>query len=622
MSTYRKLHGRAIQAVTTDPSESVAEGQVWYNTTSDTFKSVVSTSAWSSGSSLTTGRNRAMGAGTNTAAVTAGGYAGSPTSSNLTEEYNGSGWAAANNMATGSRGGGSAGTQTAAITAGGLTAPYPSGGTNLVSQTYDGTNWTNTPAPNRINTGRANIFIGTAGVQTSALLVGGEAPAIPGVSNAVESYNGTSWSNETNYPSATYQGGIAGASEVVVTAGGQGPGGSPGPTRAESYNYDGSSWTANPNLNTTRDYMAGFGIQTSALICGGSLPPGGPANYANVEEWDGTTWTEIADLSSARRLMGSAGTAPSGMVFGGDPGTLTLTEEFNKSTNTITAAAWASGGNLNQGRINVSMGGTQTAGIVLGGHQSPGAEPAAVETYNGSAFTSGTAIGPYTGDYAAYAGSQTQGIIFGGAPYTTNTAEYDGEWAAGGSLSQGRSDLMGAGTGETSAVAMGGFSPAPTARAETEEYGGTSWTSGGSLSTGRGQGAGFGIETAALVTGGEVSGGTKQSATEEYNGSSWTSGGSLITATGDYIGGWGTQTDGVVVGGGAPGYVTTTLGYDGTSFTTRPNAANPAGRTQTAGADGSAGLRAGGGPNTTQRDGSEEFTGETSAANITDFTTS
>ena len=41
MSTYRKIHGRSIQAVTTDPSETVAEGQIWYNTTSDTFKSSV-----------------------------------------------------------------------------------------------------------------------------------------------------------------------------------------------------------------------------------------------------------------------------------------------------------------------------------------------------------------------------------------------------------------------------------------------------------------------------------------------------------------------------------------------------------------------------------------------------
>ena len=48
MTTYRKIHGRSIQAVTTDPSETVAEGQVWYNTTSDTFKSVIASEAWSS----------------------------------------------------------------------------------------------------------------------------------------------------------------------------------------------------------------------------------------------------------------------------------------------------------------------------------------------------------------------------------------------------------------------------------------------------------------------------------------------------------------------------------------------------------------------------------------------
>ena len=48
MTTYRNIHGRSIQAVTTDPSESVAEGQVWYNTTSDTFKSVVALESFTS----------------------------------------------------------------------------------------------------------------------------------------------------------------------------------------------------------------------------------------------------------------------------------------------------------------------------------------------------------------------------------------------------------------------------------------------------------------------------------------------------------------------------------------------------------------------------------------------
>ena len=34
MTTYRKIHGRSIKSVsTTDPSESVAEGQIWFNTT-------------------------------------------------------------------------------------------------------------------------------------------------------------------------------------------------------------------------------------------------------------------------------------------------------------------------------------------------------------------------------------------------------------------------------------------------------------------------------------------------------------------------------------------------------------------------------------------------------------
>jgi len=619
MSTYRKIHGRSIQAVTTDPSESVAEGQVWYNTTSDTFKSIVSTSAWSSGSSLTTGRNRAMGAGTNTAAVTAGGYAGSPTSSNLTEEYNGSGWSAANNMATGSRGAMSAGTQTAAITAGGLTAPYPAGGTNVVSQTYDGTNWTNTPSPNTINTGRANIFIGTAGVQTSALLVGGEGPAIPGVSNKVESYNGTSWSNETNYPSATYQGGIAGASEVVVTAGGQGPGGSPGPTRAESYNYDGSSWTANPNLNTTRDYMAGFGIQTSALICGGSLPPGGPANYANVEEWDGTTWTEIADLSSARRLMGSAGTAPSGMVFGGDPGTLTLTEEFNKSANVITAAAWASGGNLPASwyGVGASQFGTQNSGLSFAGNN-PGAYTGNTASflYDGSSWTATPSLSTARA-YLSGFGTATSAVGAGGATgpgaKVTSTEEYDGSsWTAGGALNTARSMAGTAGASITSGVLFGGAEPS--ASNKTEEYNGSSWTAVNTMPTTMEDAGGNGIQTSAITAGTS----SPTTLTLEYDGTNWTAGGSLnvVHKKGAFLG---ASSDDAIVAGGYAAPQTAVEGYDGTAWSTRASMATSRGRSANVGTA-SSGFVAGGNPSATNA--TEEWTGETSALNVKTLTQS
>ena len=52
MTTYRQIHGRSIQAVTTDPTGDVAEGQIWYNTTSDTFKTIVVAEAWASASSM------------------------------------------------------------------------------------------------------------------------------------------------------------------------------------------------------------------------------------------------------------------------------------------------------------------------------------------------------------------------------------------------------------------------------------------------------------------------------------------------------------------------------------------------------------------------------------------
>ena len=86
MTTYRNIHGRSIQAVTTDPAESVAEGQVWYNTTSDTFKSIVQSAAWSSSTPMTTARQYIGGTGTQTTGLACGGQV--PPHTNLTEEYN------------------------------------------------------------------------------------------------------------------------------------------------------------------------------------------------------------------------------------------------------------------------------------------------------------------------------------------------------------------------------------------------------------------------------------------------------------------------------------------------------------------------------------------------------
>jgi hypothetical protein len=55
MTTYKEIFGKYVKNYSSDPS-SDAEGQVWYNTTSGTFKSVVAVAAWSAGSPLITWR--------------------------------------------------------------------------------------------------------------------------------------------------------------------------------------------------------------------------------------------------------------------------------------------------------------------------------------------------------------------------------------------------------------------------------------------------------------------------------------------------------------------------------------------------------------------------------------
>ena len=61
MTTYREIHGRSIKAVSTDPTAEVTEGEIWYNTTSGTFKSALVNEAWSSGSNTINLTNSAGG---------------------------------------------------------------------------------------------------------------------------------------------------------------------------------------------------------------------------------------------------------------------------------------------------------------------------------------------------------------------------------------------------------------------------------------------------------------------------------------------------------------------------------------------------------------------------------
>jgi len=622
VSTYREIIGKKIKKVSSDPS-SGADGEMWYNSTTGTLRGPAILEAWSSGSPLVTENYGAGGAGTQTAFLYWGGdkYP-APARTNETYEYNGSGWAAGGDYIGSVSYVGGCGTQTAALGAGGFTGTA----TPTASAEYNGTSWTagNSMSQQRMNTGASFI-----GIQTAAMVVGGDQyPSTPRSLTTCEEYDGTNWGSGGAYPVVIQNTGQGGPQTAGWAAGGlsdPAPG-TPNTVRDTFNLYDGTNWTASTTLPGAMMRMGSAGTQTATLYFGGTAA--GPTPVATTFGYDGSSWSAKPSLATARQSIAGGGVSSTSTAAIGAGGyapskTTAATEEWNSSTNAVTAAAWAAGGALNTGRMNISMGGTQTASILVGGHISPGGTPSGVELYDGSSWTTSGTV-PYTADYGVYAGTSTSGIQIGGAPYTTTSAELSGtSWTAGGSLNTGRSQLMGAGT-QTAGLAFGGYTDATTETAVTEEYNGTAFSnSPNSMSLARGRGAGFGIQTAALcVAGNATPSETISAATEEYNGTSWTAGGNYVVATGSFIGGFGTQTDGTAVGGGTPSYVATAAGYDGTAWSTRPSAAYAAGRTQTAGANGSAGLRAGGGPNTSQRDGSEEFTGATSALNIKTFTTS
>ena len=52
MSEYKTIFGKAVKALASDPTDAGAEGQIWYNTTSGAFKTVLSVGAFDN--SLTT----------------------------------------------------------------------------------------------------------------------------------------------------------------------------------------------------------------------------------------------------------------------------------------------------------------------------------------------------------------------------------------------------------------------------------------------------------------------------------------------------------------------------------------------------------------------------------------
>ena len=122
------------------------------------------------------------------------------------------------------------------------------------------------------------------GTTTAGLAAGGATTA--GLSATEEfqksilTYTPASWASGGDYGQSLK--GVGGAGTQTA---GLGFGGQP-PTKAETYEYDGTAWTETNDLSQKRFYSQGAGTGTLALAMGGNTGPGGnPAILTATEEW-------------------------------------------------------------------------------------------------------------------------------------------------------------------------------------------------------------------------------------------------------------------------------------------------------------------------------------------------
>jgi len=611
MTTYKEIVGQKVNKVSSDPAEPKT-GQMWYNSSTGTLRALDFVTAWSSSSPLTTGRAQAGGNGTQSSALIAGGYTTAVTA--VTEEYNGSGWSAGGSLTTSRNSLRSAGTQTSALAFGGY---KPSPGYITVTESYNGTSWTNAPS---LTTGRTGGS--QAGTSTAALYAGG---GTPGVINNSEEYNGSSWSEGDNLNTARTVAGGSGIQTAALAAGGElGPPGYTGATEL----YDGTSWTTSPaSLNVIKGGQGQSGTQTSSLAYGGYT---GTAVTGATESFDGTTWTNLSPvaLATSRNATQGAGADNSSAVcFGGDP-QKAETEEFNISSNVITAGAWASGANYPSTIQDPAGSGPITAAAVYGGYTTT--YTAATNEYDGSAWTGGGAMNTGRATYQTGTGSQTaalQATGYATSAHTNQSEEYNGSsWTSGNTLTYSRYGAVGGGI-QTSALIIGGSGgPSPsspnTALDKTEEYDGTNWTAGGDLPAAQAGGSGFsGTSSSSAIIAGFS---PPKTVTLSYDGSSWTDlGHALVVGKSTPAGGsqQGTTTLALIAGGldPSPAHTTGSQQYNGTSWVTAPSMST-ARRGGAASGTYASCLAVGG--ESPQKNDTEEFTGETTAVNIKNFSTS
>jgi len=278
--------------------------------------------------------------------------------------------------------------------------------------------WSSGGAMNAARTG-----IGSWGTQTAALAASGEAGPPWTQPTAVESYNGSAWSETTEVGTGRYLGASLGqtSTAALYAAGYQ----STYVANVEQWN--GTSWAEKAEMNNPGySFSGGIGTSTSGLAVGGNrnpaVPPSPGANSALVESWNGSGWTNIAELNTGRAGPSATGaTNTAGLAVGGNPAPANgnKVESWN-------GTAWSEIAEINTGRGQGDASGVQTLALFSGG-ENPVPNGNRSEYWDGSSWTEMADMSvTRNGNVSGTSQSATSALAFGSGSATTEEwVKYD-----------------------------------------------------------------------------------------------------------------------------------------------------------------------------------------------------
>lgn len=271
----------------------------------DSFRSA---RVWSTETSAPTNLSQRPGAaGNSNGSIVIG---GAPSfSSTTTHVYNGSAWSTGGSYPIGHAYGHATGADNDGLGVGGF-ALSPNRALQDTNR-YDGVSWS---AGGNLSVQRQCGALG--GSSTDALVSAGRcdgATYVPYM--GVESYNGATWSTQTNTPSARYaHKGYGGGNDYLHVGG--------APTTSTIEHYNGTAWSAGPSLSANSCNGGGGGTANDAVYTLGTTSS--PANGRTTCHYNGTAWSTEANatFNTNQHSYGSAGESDRIAFIGGAPSTV------------------------------------------------------------------------------------------------------------------------------------------------------------------------------------------------------------------------------------------------------------------------------------------------------------